>query len=455
MTRCSSPTIFPTPTGSRLTTLADRGEAVATPNRSHNVRTGPGSIVLLTSSTRCPRTSPSAPPQALALDAAGARRAQVRALAATLVDGPRMRRRFHVPGGVPLQPSDRRRHHGPRIEPPPRSHGGVAGAPPCCRRLPPRTGGRARRPAHRAGVQVHTVEVTGDHLLSRATVLAAAHIPQSSLFTVDGEAIRARLTQLPWVRAATVTTQLPSTVEITVTEWQPDLLLRHGERAPSSPPTARRCHSPSRRRLPQGHPSAARLPARRAAATADRARRPPRQRGPALALGVRLLRRRVRDQQQQHPLRLVQHRLAGHLRGAGQQRRDGGHPRTAGGARRANGRLDFAHPAFGYVDLENPAAPAIGGHPGEPASLRADIAAARCRCRARRTRSTAHLDVAGRRQTEPHTTAAAAPTPTPAPTPRPTPSPLVLSIPPRHSLSAASSQGWAMRSAVSRARPTR
>ncbi len=38
------------------------------------------------------------------------------------------------------------------------------------------------------------------------------------------------------------------------------------------------------------------------------------------------------------------------------------------------GRVNFTHPGFGYVDLENPAAPAIGGHPGEPASLRADMA---------------------------------------------------------------------------------
>jgi hypothetical protein len=38
------------------------------------------------------------------------------------------------------------------------------------------------------------------------------------------------------------------------------------------------------------------------------------------------------------------------------------------------GRLDFMHPSFGYVDLENPAAPAIGGKPGEPATVKSALA---------------------------------------------------------------------------------
>src|SRR4029077_16617058 len=29
------------------------------------------------------------------------------------------------------------------------------------------------------------------------------------------------------------------------------------------------------------------------------------------------------------------------------------------------GRLNFAHPDFGYVDLEDPSAPAVGGSPGQ------------------------------------------------------------------------------------------
>jgi len=153
------------------------------------------------------------------LDDAGARQAQIRVIAAGLVDGPRMGRRFHVPAGVPLQPSSRRRQHGASRQP-------VAAAErrrgPLLRRLV----GAALLLAQvgllaalltAPGFRVDTVDVTGDHLLSRAAVLAAARVPQSSLFTVDGEAIRSRIARLPWVRSATVTTQLPSTVQVAVT----------------------------------------------------------------------------------------------------------------------------------------------------------------------------------------------------------------------------------------------
>jgi hypothetical protein len=87
------------------------------------------------------------------------------------------------------------------------------------------------------------------------------------------------------------------------------------------------------------------------------------------------------------------------------------------------GRIDFTHPTFGYVDLENPATPAIGGHPGEPASLRDDIAGSAL------PMSPPATAVAP--TTAPSAASSApSPTPTPAPTPRPTPSPLVLRLPP-------------------------
>jgi hypothetical protein len=84
------------------------------------------------------------------------------------------------------------------------------------------------------------------------------------------------------------------------------------------------------------------------------------------------------------------------------------------------GHLDLAHPAFGYVDLENPSAPAVGGHPGEPATLRDDIA------------GSALATLAPATSSAPPAIAAVTPnpTPTPAPTPRPTPSPVVFSLAP-------------------------
>jgi hypothetical protein len=83
------------------------------------------------------------------------------------------------------------------------------------------------------------------------------------------------------------------------------------------------------------------------------------------------------------------------------------------------GRLDFAKPNFGYVDLENPAQPAVGGTPGpaDPAAAPATAAPA--------TNGSA-----------PHSAApnAASPTPQPAPTATPKPTPIQFTIgpPPSH-----------------------
>ncbi len=140
------------------------------------------------------RASRASPP----LDDVAARRAQVRAVAAGLVDGPRMGRRFHVPAGVPLEASPRRRRHGPRrAAPVVRSHGGhtvrrLAAAAVLVVQL-----GILAALLVSPAFKVHTIDVSGDRLLSRGAVLAAAQVPQSSLFTIDSDAIRARLTRCP------------------------------------------------------------------------------------------------------------------------------------------------------------------------------------------------------------------------------------------------------------------
>lgn len=375
------------------------------------------------------RPSPSPP-----LDEADARRAQVRAIAASLVDGPRMGRRFHIPAGVALEASTRRRRHGPRLRPAalPASRGPMVRRLAAAAFLLAQVGLLAAlltAPAFR----VHTVEVSGDHLLSRATVLAAAHVPQSSLFTVDGDAIRARITQLPWVRTATVTTQLPSTVQITVTEWQPDLLLRHGSQSTFVAANG------------------ATLPFTQATASARK--------------GVPLL-LDYRPGAQQPLMSGLSDLLA-----SAAQRWSSVYGcsvdafvisnsnvlsawsstgwRAVFGALDSNdalaavpgqlavlaalrGRLDFTHPTFGYVDLENPATPAIGGHPGEPASLVSDIAGSAL------PMTNPTVSVAPSQApvaAAPSASPTPAPTATPAPTPRPTPSPFVFSLspPPRHS----------------------
>ncbi len=371
------------------------------------------------------------------LDEADARRAHIRAIAAGLVDGPRMGRRFHVPAGVRLEPSPRRRSHGPRLRPAatqPRRRGPVVRRLIVAAFLVAQVGVLAAlltAPAFR----VHVVEVTGDHLLSRSAVLSAARVPQSSLFTVDGDAIRARLTKLPWVRTATVTTQLPSTVQIAVTEWQPEVLLRHaatstfvagnGAALPFTQSTAA-----ARKGVPlllDYRPGAQQplLPGL-ADLLSSAAQRWPSVYGCGLDALV-----------------VSNGNILSAWSSTGWQAVFGALDSSEAVAAipgqlavlaALKGRLDFIHPSFGYVDLENPVTPAVGGRPGEPASLRADIAGSVLPASAPATSETpaAGPAAAGATATP---TPTPAPTAPPAPTPRPTPSPLVLNLPPppRHS----------------------
>jgi hypothetical protein len=360
------------------------------------------------------------------LDDAGTRRAHIRAIAAGLVDGPRMGRRFHVPAGVALQSSQRRRRHGAgrRVVPAERRRGPMVRRVVGAGLLLAQVGVLAAlltAPAFR----VHSVDVTGDHLLSRGTLLAAARVPRVSLFTVDGEAIRARIAALPWVRSASVTTRLPSTVDIAVTEWQPDLLLRHG-----SDTTFVAANG-------------ATLPFTQSTAPADR--------GVPLLLDYRggaqqalmsgvadLLASAAQRWTSTYgcPLDAFVLSSSGVLSawcGSGWQAIFGSLdsnealaaiPQQLAVLAALKGRLDFAHPAFGYVDLENPATPTIGGHPGEPASLRSDIAASTV------PSSSPAISVAPATLPSLFATPSPAPTATTAPTPRPSPSPIVFTIPP-------------------------
>jgi cell division septal protein FtsQ len=375
--------------------------------------------------TERPSTAP--PP----LDEAAARRAQIRAIAAGLVDGPRMRRRFHVPEGVPLEPSARRRRRGPRTRPvsaQPRRRG------PLVRRLVAggfliAQGGVLAALLTAPTFHVHAIEVTGDHLLSREALLAAAHVPQSSLFTVDGDAIRARLTQLPWVRSATVTTQLPSTVQIAVTEWQPDLLLRHAAAntfvaANGATLAFTQSTAAARKGVPvllDYRPGAQRpLIAGLADLLANAAQRWPSVYGCSIDAFV-----------------VSNGNILSAWTSTGWQAIFGSLdssdavaaiPGQLAVLAALKGRVDFTHPKFGYVDLENPAAPAIGGHPGEPAGLRTDIASSALPMSAPATTVTTPAGSAagGSAPSAPPTPAATA---TPAPTPPPSPTPLVLTLP--------------------------
>ena len=71
-------------------------------------------------------------------------------------------------------------------------------------------------------LSVQTVAVDGLQHMTRAQVARAAGLGAStSVLSVDGESARQHLLGQTWVRTATVVPQLPGTVLISISEWQP------------------------------------------------------------------------------------------------------------------------------------------------------------------------------------------------------------------------------------------
>ena len=69
---------------------------------------------------------------------------------------------------------------------------------------------------------VHVVDVSGSRHLTASQIAAAAGVSSGgSVMAIDGESARNRLLQQVWVRNATVVPELPGTVVIQVSEWQP------------------------------------------------------------------------------------------------------------------------------------------------------------------------------------------------------------------------------------------
>ncbi len=67
-----------------------------------------------------------------------------------------------------------------------------------------------------------SVEVSGAHHLTASQVASAAGLKGSaSILSVDGESAQQHLLSQVWIRTATVQPQLPGTVLIQVSEWQP------------------------------------------------------------------------------------------------------------------------------------------------------------------------------------------------------------------------------------------
>jgi len=69
---------------------------------------------------------------------------------------------------------------------------------------------------------LHSVEISGTrHLTANQVAVAAGISSRGSVIAIDGESARDRLLQQVWVRNATVEPELPGTVVISVSEWEP------------------------------------------------------------------------------------------------------------------------------------------------------------------------------------------------------------------------------------------
>jgi hypothetical protein len=145
-------------------------------------------------------------------------RVRARAVATAIADRASTARRFEVPPELELRGTVRQRRGSPQLPAPARE-----------------------RPEHRRWVmalvllaelgvlaaalwapifRVTSVSVTGTRLLSAADVVRVADVSRS-IFTVNGDAVAARVHAIPWVESVTVTTTLPASVRIAVREWTP------------------------------------------------------------------------------------------------------------------------------------------------------------------------------------------------------------------------------------------
>jgi hypothetical protein len=295
------------------------------------------------------------------------RRALARAQAAAIVDAPRVPRRYRGARST-LRGSPRQRRSAQRKD--------VRVAP--VARMP-----RSRRRiaavvllAEVVGLvlaltlpvfRVRTVTVTGNRLLTTASLLAAADVPSGSIFTVDADALRTRVLALPWVEDVAVTTDLPGAVHITVFERKPVLRVRDG--------VGDTVVAGNGARLRAGRVAPASLLA--LPVLVDE------RFGSAAPIDPSLLRTLVLT-----AARFPE--VFGCSVAAFEWGTDGvlaiwsstgwravlGHvdtdsavaqvPAQLAALAALRGSLDFAEPSFGYVDLENPGAPAAGGAPGLP-----------------------------------------------------------------------------------------
>jgi cell division protein FtsQ len=233
--------------------------------------------------------------------------------------------------------------------------------------------------------RIRGVTVTGTRLLTPTQVTAAARVGRGSVFTLDGDAVAARVRHLPWVQSVDVSVVLPGRVTISVTELTPMIrVVRAGSEYAVAPDGAELALSPAQISTLAAVPLLVDM-------------RPPSLRSPITAQLIDALGRVAAELPQMLGVRVIAYEWdaqaqlsvwtsAGWRAVLGDLSLPGAVsavPAQISALTALRSDLDFADPSrphpgprFGYVNLVDPEAPAVGGTPGVPSEVSAALGAA-------------------------------------------------------------------------------
>jgi cell division septal protein FtsQ len=368
-----------------------------------------------------PHISPGSAAMSAVLDPLTHRRARVRAVAASVVDQTPSLERFKWTTGE-LIPSSRKRVHSGRSVT-------IQG--------PGYFTARRATALSALGLQfvallcalflpifrVAKINISGATLLSQTAVVSTAAINGQSIFTIDGDTVRQRLLSLPWIRTATVSTSLPGAVNISITEWSPTLRTVHGnsdmlladDGAVVDASVAKHTALASIPLLVDSRSGPTTVPPASVVQILDQTV----SRFPAV-LGVE-----VAAFQWQADGRFAiwtqsgWKAILGHIDTSDEI---ASIPSKLAVLAALHGTLNFLHPNFGYIDLESPDTPAVGGTPGLAAEITAALTAPLIPPAVTKAAPLPRATVVPK--------AVATPAPTATATPVPTPTPYVFYLPP-------------------------
>jgi hypothetical protein len=218
--------------------------------------------------------------------------------------------------------------------------------------------------------KVTSVQVTGTRLLDTAQVVKAADVSQS-IFILNGDAVATRVRSLPWVESVKVSTALPASVRVAVTEWTPMArVLRGGAEY------ALAAQGASLRLTPAQAASLGSVPLlldlRPISAQTAVSSQLMSVLGSAAARFPSVFDVHVVAYEWDQTGTFSLWTSAGWEAVLGDITAPGAITAIPGQLSALSvlrSALDFAHPTFGYVDLEDTAAPAVGGTPGLPSQV--------------------------------------------------------------------------------------